>query len=280
LDSLSASLDSRNHRRIVHQETEMTGQARFKDRVVLVTGASSGIGRACARALGSEGAKVVVVGRRQARLDEVVADIRAAGGEAVAVVGDVRDEATCQAWVGECVRRFGGLDGLVNSAGVMGSGGLLETRPDEWDRMMDTNLRGMFLLTRAAAPELIQRKGAVVNLSSVAGPRPYAGLMAYVVSKAGVDAFTRCAALDLAPHGVRVNGLNPGVVVTELQTVTNAVADYAGFLERSKTTHPLGRVGQPEEIASLVLFLLSDEASWITGGTYPIDGGRALLSAR
>ena len=258
----------------------MTGQARFKDRVCLVTGASSGIGRACAQALGSEGANVVVAGRRQARLDEVVQRIRGAGGDAVAAPGDVREEGACREWVDAAVRHFGGLDALVNSAGVMGSGGLLNLEPAEWDRMMDTNLRAMFLLTRAAAPELIKRRGAVVNLSSVAGPRPYANLMGYVVSKAGVDAFTRCAALDLAPHGVRVNALNPGVVVTELQTVTNAVPDYEGFLERSKVTHPLGRVGQPEEIAALVLFLLSDAAAWITGATIPVDGGRQLLSAR
>jgi NAD(P)-dependent dehydrogenase (short-subunit alcohol dehydrogenase family) len=258
----------------------MTGQSRFKDRVCLVTGASSGIGRACALALGEEGARVVAAGRRQARLDEVVARIEGAGGQAIAVAGDVRDEAVCASWVQAAVVRFGGLDGLVNAAGVMGSGGLLNLEPAEWDRMMDTNLRAMFLLTRAAGPELVKRRGAVVNLSSVAGPRPYANLMGYVVSKAGVDAFTRCAALDLAPHGVRVNSLNPGVVVTELQTVTNAVPDYEGFLERSKTTHPLGRVGQPEEIAALVLFLLSEEAAWITGATIPVDGGRQLLSAR
>ena len=258
----------------------MNRPARFTDRVCLVTGASSGIGRACARALGREGAKVVAAGRRQARLDEVVAGIEATGGEAIAVIGDVRDERVGRAWVEAAVRRFGGLDALVNAAGVMGSGGLLDLEPAEWDRMMDTNLRAMYLLTRAAAPELIKRRGAVVNLSSVSGPRPYANLMGYVVSKAGVDAFTRCAALDLAPHGVRVNALNPGVVVTELQTATNAVPDYEAFLERSKGTHPLGRVGQPEEIAALVLFLLSDEAAWITGATIPIDGGRQLLSAR
>lgn len=256
--------------------------SRFEGRVALVTGASSGIGRACALAYGREGGRVVAAGRRRDRLDEVVERIRAGGGEAVAVTGDVRDEAACAAWVAEAAARYGGLDALVNAAGVMGGGGLLNLEPAEWDRMMDTNLRGMFLLTRAAAPELMKRHGAVVNLSSVAGPRPYANLMGYVVSKAGVDAFTRCAALDLAPHGVRVNALNPGVVVTELQTATNAVAvaDYPAFLERSKATHPLGRVGQPEEIAAIVLFLLGEEASWITGANLPVDGGRQLMSAR
>ena len=163
---------------------------------------------------------------------------------------------------------------------MIGNGGIAEATPAEWDRLMDSNLRSVYLMTRAASSELMKRKGRIVNLSSVAGSRPYAGLLAYCVSKAGVEMLTRCAALDLAPHGVRVNAVTPGVVVTELHTVANAVPDYAAFLERSKTTHPLGRVGQPEEVASLILFLLSDEASWITGVTYSIDGGRALLSAR
>jgi NAD(P)-dependent dehydrogenase (short-subunit alcohol dehydrogenase family) len=256
------------------------GAGRFQDKVVLVTGATSGIGRACARALGGEGAQVVAGGRRQERLDALAREIRAAGGTCEPVAGDVREERTCAAWVATATQRFGGLDGLVNAAGVIGSGGLMETTPGEWDRVMDSNLRSIFLMTRCAAPELARRKGAVVNLSSVAGPRPYAGLMAYCVSKAGVDQLTRCAALDLAPRGIRVNAVNPGVVVTELHTVSNAIPDYAGFLERSKTTHPLGRVGQPEEIASLVLFLLSAESAWMTGATVSIDGGRALASAR
>jgi NAD(P)-dependent dehydrogenase (short-subunit alcohol dehydrogenase family) len=258
----------------------MTANPRFKDRVVLVTGASSGIGRACARSLGREGARVVAAGRRRDRLDEVVAGVRVDGGDAIAVTGDVRDEGKCAAWVRAAVERFGGLDGLVNAAGVLGPGSVTETEVAEWDRMMDSNLRSIFLLTRAAAPELIRRKGSVVSISSVAGQRPYAGLAAYCVSKAALDMYTRCAALDLAPHGVRVNAVNPGVVVTELHTVTGAVPDYDGFLERSKTTHPIGRVGRPEEVASLVLYLLSDEAGWITGATYSIDGGRALASAR
>ncbi len=223
---------------------------------------------------------MVLGGRRRDRLEEVAKALRDAGGEVEVVTGDVRKEEACDSLVEAARTRFGGLDLLVNAAGVIGTGGLLQTEPAEWDRVMDSNLRSVYLMTRAAAPALIERKGAIVNLSSVAGPRPYPGLIAYCVSKAGVDALTRCSALDLAPHGVRVNAVNPGVVVTELHTVTQAIADYPAFLERSKGTHPLGRVGQPEEIAALIAFLLSDEAGWITGGTYSIDGGRALASAR
>jgi len=254
--------------------------SRFAARAVLVTGASSGIGRACALALGNEGARLGLAGRRRDRLEETAVAVRKAGGEAVVLEGDVREEAVCARWAAECERAFGGLDGLVNAAGVIGNGAVDGTAPAEWDRVMDSNVRSLYLMTRAAAPLLKRRKGSVVNLSSVAATRPYAGLAAYCVSKAAVDMITRCAALDFAPDGVRVNAVNPGVVVTELHTVTGAVADYPAFLERGKSTHPLGRVGSVEEIAALVLFLLSDEAGWITGACMPIDGGRALASAR
>ena len=253
---------------------------RFTGRAVLVTGASSGIGRACARALGAEGARVALAGRRRSRLDETAADVRTAGGEALVLEGDVRDEAVCARWAGECERAFDGLDGLVNAAGVLGNGAVDASTSAEWDRIMDSNVRSLFLMTRAAAPLLRRRKGSIVNLSSVAGTRPYAGLAAYCVSKAAVDMLTQCSALDFAPHGVRVNAVNPGVVVTELHTVTGAVADYPAFLERGKGTHPIGRVGNAEEVAALILYLLSDAAGWITGACMPIDGGRALASAR
>ena len=258
----------------------MTDRKRFAGRAVLVTGGSSGIGRACALGLASEGASVALAGRRRARLDETAANVRQKGGQALVLEGDVRDEAACANWAEACSKAFGGLNGLVNAAGVIGNGAIDATPPAEWDRVMDSNARSIYLMTRAAAEPLKAKKGSVVNLSSVASNRPYPGLAAYCVSKAAVDMITRCAALDFAPHGVRVNAVNPGVVVTELHTVANAVADYPAFLERSKTTHPLGRVGSVDDIVALVLFLLSDEAGWITGACMPIDGGRALMSAR
>jgi NAD(P)-dependent dehydrogenase (short-subunit alcohol dehydrogenase family) len=258
----------------------MPDRKRFTGKAVLVTGGSSGIGRACARALAGEGANVALAGRRRSRLDEVAANVRESGGRTLVLEGDVRDEATCARWAEACEQTFGGLDGLLNAAGVIGNGAVDATASDEWDRVMDSNARSIYLMTRAAAGLLKKKKGSVVNLSSVASNRPYPGLAAYCVSKAAVDMITRCSALDFAPHGVRVNAVNPGVVVTELHTVANAVADYPAFLERGKTTHPLGRVGSVDDIAALVLFLLSDEAGWITGACMPIDGGRALSSAR
>lgn len=253
---------------------------RFDGKAALVTGGSSGIGRATARRLASEGARVMLMGRRRERLDAVASEIGASGGEARVVVGDVRDEAACALAVQAAVEAFGTLDLLVNAAGVIGNGAVDATPPAEWDRVMDSNVRSVWLMTRAAADALKASRGAVVNVSSVTAIRPYANLAAYCVSKAAVDMLTRCAALDFAPHGVRVNAVLPGVVVTELHTVAGAVPDYPAFLERSKTTHPLGRVGQPEEIAALVAFLLCDEAGWVTGACVSIDGGRALTSAR
>ena len=258
----------------------MDGRKRFAGKAVLVTGGSSGIGRACALALGGEGATVAIAGRRRARLDETAENVRRAGGQPLVLEGDVRDEAVCARWADACEKTIGGLDGLVNAAGVIGNGAIDATSPSEWDRVMDSNARSIYLMTRAAAELLKKRKGSVVNLSSVAATRPYAGLAAYCVSKAAVDMITRCAALDFAPDGVRVNAVNPGVVVTELHTVTGAVADYPAFLERGKSTHPIGRVGRADEVAALILYLLSDEAGWITGACMPIDGGRALASAR
>jgi NAD(P)-dependent dehydrogenase (short-subunit alcohol dehydrogenase family) len=169
----------------------------------------------------------------------------------------------------------------VNAAGIIATGALDATTDEVWDSMMAINLRAPFRLMRAAAPHLAARKGAIVNVSSVNGLRSFAGVLAYNVSKAGVDHLTRCTALELAPLGVRVNAVNPGVTVTNLHRRSGMEdAQYTAFLERSKTTHPLGRPGNPEEIASLILYLASERAAWMTGETIPIDGGRNLTCLR
>ena len=260
---------------------DLTGSAeRFRGKTAVVTGASSGIGRAVAEALAREGADLVLVGRRTTRLEAVTASLAPNGVQVEVVRGDVRESAVCDAVAAAAERRFGRLDALVNAAGVIGNGPVDATEPAEWDRVLDSNLRSVWLMMRAAGPALRRSRGSIVNLSSVAATRPYAGLAAYCVSKAAVSMLTRCAALDFAADGVRVNAVEPGVVVTELHTVGGAVADYPAFLERSRSTHPLGRVGQPAEIAAAVLYLLGPGAGWITGACLPIDGGRALLSAR
>lgn len=244
---------------------------RFHDKVAFVTGASSGIGRACGQRFLEEGASVFAVARREARLKANFEHY---------VRADVRDEEQVRAAVDRCVKTFGRIDILINAAGVIGTGGVLDTPLEEWERLMSSNLDSLYHVTRHAASHLIETRGAIVNLSSVCSLRPYGNLLAYCTSKAATDMFTQCVALELAPHGVRVNAVNPGVVVTELHTASEAVPDYARFLEHSRTTHPLGRVGQPEEIAALCVFLCSEDAGWITGGIHSIDGGRALLSAR
>jgi len=244
----------------------------------LVTGGGSGLGRAIAQTFAAAGAGVMIAGRRKEPLEETAA---AHPGRIHCVAGDVTREPDRQRIVAESERALGGLDILVNCAGILESGTLEGTSLEAWDRAMDINVRSVFALTRLALPALLARRGCILNLSSVAGLRPYPGVLAYCVSKAAVDQMTRCLAVELAPRGVRVNALNPGVVVTNLHLAGGmGQSDYEAFLERGKATHPLGRVGQPDDVAAIALFLASDRASWITGGTFSVDGGRALASAR
>jgi NAD(P)-dependent dehydrogenase (short-subunit alcohol dehydrogenase family) len=253
----------------------------FKGKVVLITGATSGIGRETAEAFGREQASVVAIGRNDSALDEVCGAIRAAGGSATACKADVTAADAPGRIVDTAVRTFGGIDVLVNAAGVIASGTLEGTTDDVWDAMMTVNARAPFRLMRAALPHLVARKGSVVNVSSVNGLRSFPGVLAYCVSKSAVDQLTRCAAIELAPLGVRINAVNPGVTVTNLHRRSGMDdAQYAAFLERSKTTHPLGRPGQPADVAGMILFLASDKAGWMTGETIPIDGGRHLTCAR
>ncbi len=258
---------------------------RLAGKRALITGGTSGIGRATALRFAAEGARVAVTGRRAERLAETVAIIRAAGGEAHAIVADHTQPADNARAVAEAIAALGGLDALVNAAGVIGNDGFLAPRAEEWRRVLDVNVEAVYQLTTAAVPHLIEaaksgRGATIANVSSVASLRPYPNLLAYCTSKAALDMMTQVAAIELAPHGVRANAVNPGVVISELHTITGTVADYPAFLERAKATHPLGRPGTPDDIAALIAFLASDDASWITGGLHSIDGGRALTSLR
>lgn len=248
---------------------------------VIVTGASSGIGRATALRFGREGAAVLVVGRNAAALEEVADAVDREGGHAASLAVDVTDTDAPGRIVSAALERFGGLTALVNAAGIIGSGSIETTTDEQWDTMMDINSRAPFRLMRAAVPALIRSKGSIVNVSSVTGLRSFPGVLAYCVSKSAIDQLTRCAALELAPSGVRVNAVNPGVVISNLHRRGGMdEAKYAAFLEHSKSTHPLGRPGEPQEIADLIHFLASSKAAWITGETISIDGGRHLTCAR
>ena len=256
-------------------------EKQFTGKVAFVTGATSGIGQACALAFAAAGANVVCVGRKVEALANVANKIRKSGAEAETIEADLSREQEAETSIQSAIGAFGGIDVLVNAAGHISTGTIENTSLEAWDEMMNVNVRASFQLMQKALPSLIQRRGNIVNVSSVTGLRAFPGVLAYCVSKAALDQLTRCAALELAAKGVRVNAVNPGVVVTEIH-IRGGMTDeaYAAFLEHSKTTHPLGRTGRPEEIASLVLYLASDQASWITGATYSIDGGRAQTCAR
>src|SRR5215467_5635963 len=238
----------------------------FDGKVAIVTGSTSGIGMATTRKFAEQGGKVAAAGRKKDVLSKI------AGTTIKTYAVDLLNEPETAAFVQNVLNDFGQIDVLVNAAGIIAGGTIENTTLSDYDLMMNINVRSVFQLTQLALPSIIERKGNIVNVSSV---------FAYCVSKAAVDQFTRCAALELAPKGVRVNAVNPGVVRTNLHLNSGMSEDaYAAFVERSKTTHPIGRIGDPGEIADLILFLASSKAGWITGVTYSIDGGRAQTCAR
>lgn len=253
----------------------------MNDKVAIVTGASSGIGRAAALLLAEKGVKVVAVGRNERELGLLRGDAHEKNGSIKIYLADILETTQVDRLIIETVDSYGQIDVLVNAAGIIKNGSIEDTPLDDWDKMMNINLRSVFYLMQKCVAHLEKSKGNIVNISSITGLRAFPNVLAYCVSKAAIDQLTRCAALELAPKGVRVNAVNPGVIETNLHKRGGmGESDYENFLEKSKSTHPLGRVGSANEVAELIYFLASENASWITGVTYEIDGGRAQTCAR
>lgn len=244
----------------------------FNGKVALVTGAASGIGLHCAQTFASGGARVVLADRQSEAVDAAAAQIRASGGQAISVMVDVADPGSVQAMVDATVAAHGRLDIAVNSAGVAGGRTATDKYAlDDWHRIIGINLTGVFLCLRAQMPAMAASGGgAIVNLASILGSVAQAGTPAYTASKHGVVGLTRTAALDGAAQGIRVNAVGPGYIETPMIARVLADPQNSAYLV---SQHPIGRLGQPQEIANTIAFLCSDQASFTTGVYYPVDGG-------
>jgi NAD(P)-dependent dehydrogenase (short-subunit alcohol dehydrogenase family) len=254
---------------------------RLRGKVAIVTGAARGIGRAVATRFAREGAQVVLCDLDAMALDEVRRAIASAGGEALAAPGDVSDAAHVRAMVADVTDRFGTLGILVNNAATTGFGTVVDTAPAELDHVLAVNVRSMWICAQEAIPHMRDAGGgAIVNMASITGIVGAPGLAAYATSKGAIITFTRTLALEVAEAGVRVNCICPASIETPmLQASFDRQADPAAARARNVKRHPLGRLGTPDDVANLALFLASDEALFVTGGTYVIDGG-ALLARR
>lgn len=248
--------------------------ARLQDKIAFITGGGSGIGAATAERFAEEGARVVICGRRQAPLDEVVGRIRAAGGQAEAVVADVSDEAAFTAALEDCARRHGRLDILVNNAMAYTWGPIEAMSSADWQANFSTSVDGTFWGTRSAMQLMKAHGGSIINLSSICGTLGTPWMAGYSAAKAAVINFSRAAAAEGAAHGIRVNVVIPAVV--ETPATAGMLADPASKANTEKLI-PMGRVGTPRELANAILFLASDEASYVTGAALPVDGGRAAV---
>lgn len=254
----------------------------FTGKVALITGASSGIGAATAETLAKYGAHVAIVGRNIQNLRTTENKCKAANPNVTClpVVADVTTDS--ERIINEVVGKFQRLDILVNNAGILAVGGLEEIDLEQFDNVLNTNLRAVFSMSKLAIPYLINTHGNIINVSSVAGLRSFPGALSYGVSKAALDQFTKCLSLDLAKKNVRVNSVNPGVVITDIHKRGGGMSEqaYPEYLERCKETHAMGRVGNVFEVAETIAFLASNGASFITGALVPVDGGKHALCPR
>jgi len=241
----------------------------LKDKVVIVTGASRGIGRSLALTMAGQGAKLVLSARNAEALAQLVTEIQAAGGAAVAVAGDVSSAVSANELVDAGIQAFGRIDVLVNNAGITRDALLLRMKDEDWDDVLNINLKGAFLCTRAAAKVMSkQRYGRIINISSVVGEMGNPGQANYCASKAGLLGLTKSVARELARRNVTVNAITPGFIVTDM---TEALSEKTR--EELAAQIPLGRLGSAEDIAHAVIFLASDQAGYITGQTLGVNGG-------
>jgi 3-oxoacyl-[acyl-carrier protein] reductase len=244
----------------------------LEGRIALVTGASQGIGRACAVELARAGAAVALAARNEAKLSDVVSEIEAAGGKAAAFALDIASEESIKAGAKAVLERFGKVEILVNNAGITRDGLMLRMKRTDWDEVLGTNLTGAFLMTQAVlSPMLRNRWGRIINLSSVVGRTGQAGQVNYAASKAGLLGMTRSMAREFASRGVTVNAVAPGYIETPMTAVLNEEQRTAMM-----AAIPLGRAGTDREVAQAVVFLASDAAAYITGHVLDVNGGMLM----
>jgi len=248
---------------------------RLSGKVALITGGGTGIGRACALAFAREGAKIAVAGRRREPLETVVHEIEGAGGKALALTCDVTQTASVAAALSQSEQHFGRLDTIVNNAGAVVVATAEHTSDEDWQKVIAANLTGTFLVSRAALPLLRKAGGgSIVNIGSVLGLVARKERAAYCAAKAGVSGLTRAMAVDHAKDRIRVNCICPTIVETELgmQSIRQA-PNAEAEIQRRIAEIPIGRMGTPEDVALMAVYLASDEASWVTGASFPLDGG-------
>lgn len=245
---------------------------RLKDKVGIVTGAGTGIGRACAIALADQGASLVLAGRRKDLIEQFAHEL---GDRVVAVSCDVTRPDEINRLLGHTISRFGGLNFLVNNAGVLRPGTAEQISEDDWDLTFNTNVRSVWLLSRAVLPHLRKAGGgSIINIASVLGMVGARNRAAYAASKGAVVLLSKCMAIDHGPENVRVNAICPSFIETELTAATMAKAADPAAIRRERTAaHPIGRLGRPEDVGGLAVYLASDESAWVTGATLPVDGG-------
>ena len=248
---------------------------RLEGKVTIVTGGNAGIGEAVAKRFAEEGAAVVITGRRQGELDRVINEIGQDKAKVLSVAGSVTDETHVREVTQRALDRFGRIDILVNNAGIGDFGRRIhETDDATWSTLLDVNVTGVFRMIRAVVPHMLkQGRGSIVNISSVASLVGIPGAPAYTTSKGAIDAFTRALAIDYAKDGIRCNVVNPGLIDTPMAAPLMANPD---MLQPILSHYAIRRPGTPAEVANMVLYLASDEAAWVTGGTFTIDGGMTV----